>query len=39
MALKLEVRVPAEGGTELGAWLILPEGDGLRGNIFATATV
>jgi uncharacterized protein len=30
MALKLEVRVPAEGGIELGAWLFLPEGDGLH---------
>src|ERR1700723_1894580 len=30
MALKLEVRVPAEGGIELGAWLLLPEGDGLH---------
>jgi alpha-beta hydrolase superfamily lysophospholipase len=28
MALKLEVRVPAEGGIELGAWLFLPERDG-----------
>ena len=26
--LKLDVRVPAEGGIELGAWLFLPEGDG-----------
>ena len=24
---KLDVRVPAEGGIELGAWLFLPEGD------------
>src|SRR5580692_10742326 len=28
MALKLDVRVPAEGGIELGAWLFLPERDG-----------
>jgi uncharacterized protein len=28
MTLKLEVRVPAEGGIELGAWLFLPERDG-----------
>ena len=28
MALKLDVRVPAEGGVELGAWLFLPERDG-----------
>jgi uncharacterized protein len=27
---KLDVRVPAEGGIELGAWLFLPEGDGLH---------
>jgi len=26
--LKSDVRVPAEGGIELGAWLFLPEGDG-----------
>jgi len=26
--LKLDVRVPTEGGIELGAWLFLPEGDG-----------
>ena len=25
---KLDVRIPAEGGIELGAWLFLPEGDG-----------
>src|SRR5277367_2545460 len=30
MALKLDVTVPAEGGIELGAWLFLPEGDGIR---------
>src|SRR6202042_3994257 len=30
MPLKLEVRVPAEGGIELGVWLLLPEGDGLH---------
>src|ERR1700722_10314331 len=28
MALKLDVKVPAEGGIELGAWLFLPERDG-----------
>src|SRR5246127_1493097 len=28
MALKLDVRVPTEGGIELGAWLFLPERDG-----------
>ena len=28
MALKLDVRVLAEGGIELGAWLFLPERDG-----------
>jgi fermentation-respiration switch protein FrsA (DUF1100 family) len=28
--LKLDVRIPAEGGIELGAWLILPEGDSLH---------
>jgi uncharacterized protein len=28
MALKLDVRVPAEGGIELDAWLLLPERDG-----------
>jgi fermentation-respiration switch protein FrsA (DUF1100 family) len=28
MALKLDVRIPAEGGIELGAWLFLPERDG-----------
>ena len=26
MALKLDVKVPAEGGIELGAWLFLPKG-------------
>ena len=30
MVLKLDVMVPAEGGTELGAWLFLPKGDGTR---------
>jgi fermentation-respiration switch protein FrsA (DUF1100 family) len=30
MALKLDVRIPAEGGIELGAWLFLPERDGLH---------
>jgi uncharacterized protein len=28
VALKLDVRVPADGGIELGAWLFLPERDG-----------
>jgi fermentation-respiration switch protein FrsA (DUF1100 family) len=28
--LKLDVTIPAEGGIELGAWLFLPEGDGVR---------
>src|ERR1700729_4035399 len=28
MALKLDVKVPAEGGIEVGAWLFLPERDG-----------
>ena len=28
--LKLDVTIPAEGGIELGAWLFLPEGDGIR---------
>src|ERR1700726_1600163 len=28
--LKLEVTLPAEGGFELAAWLVLPKGDGLR---------
>jgi cephalosporin-C deacetylase-like acetyl esterase len=27
-SLKLDVRIPAEGGIELGAWLFLPEEDG-----------
>jgi uncharacterized protein len=30
MVSKLDVRVPAEGGIELGAWLFLPTGDGLH---------
>ena len=30
MVLKLNVKVPAEGGIELSAWLFLPEGDGIR---------
>ena len=30
MDLKLDVRVPAEGRIELGAWLFLPEGDGIH---------
>jgi fermentation-respiration switch protein FrsA (DUF1100 family) len=28
--LKLDVTIPAEGGIELGAWLFLPKGDGIR---------
>jgi fermentation-respiration switch protein FrsA (DUF1100 family) len=28
--LKLDVTIPAEGGIELGAWLCLPKGDGIR---------
>jgi len=28
--LKLDVPIPAEGGIELGAWLFLPKGDGIR---------
>src|ERR1700757_84383 len=28
--LKVDVTVPAEGGIELGAWLFLPDGDGLH---------
>jgi len=28
--LKLDVTIPAEGGIELGAWLFLREGDGIR---------
>jgi cephalosporin-C deacetylase-like acetyl esterase len=31
--LKLDVTIPAEGGIELGAWLFLPEGDGIRSAI------
>jgi fermentation-respiration switch protein FrsA (DUF1100 family) len=31
--LKLDVTIPAEGGIELGAWLFLPEGDGIRPGI------
>jgi uncharacterized protein len=27
---KIDVMVPAEGGIELGAWLFLPQGDGVR---------
>lgn len=27
---KLDVTIPAEGGIELGAWLFLPKGDGIR---------
>jgi hypothetical protein len=30
MALKLDVRVPVQGAVELGAWLFLPEEDGLH---------
>ena len=30
MVLKIDVKVPAEGGIELGAWLFLPKGDGIR---------
>src|SRR5277367_3055244 len=30
MVSKLDVRVPAEGGIELGAWLFLPKGDGVH---------
>src|SRR5271170_4835249 len=33
MALKLDVRIPAEGGIELGAWLFLPKRDGLHAAI------
>jgi hypothetical protein len=28
MISKLDVRLPADGGVELGAWLFLPEGSG-----------
>jgi dipeptidyl aminopeptidase/acylaminoacyl peptidase len=28
--LKIDVRVPAEGGIELGVWLFLPKGDGIH---------
>jgi uncharacterized protein len=28
--MKIDVKVPAEGGIELGAWLFLPKGDGIR---------
>jgi dienelactone hydrolase len=28
--LKIDVKVPAEGEIELGAWLFLPKGDGIR---------
>ena len=31
--LTLDVTIPAEGGIELGAWLFLPEGDGIRPGI------
>lgn len=30
MVLKIDVKVPAEGEIELGAWLFLPKGDGIR---------
>jgi fermentation-respiration switch protein FrsA (DUF1100 family) len=30
MVLRLDVKVPAEGGIELGAWLFLPKGAGIR---------
>lgn len=30
MFSKIDVMVPAEGGIELGAWLFLPQGDGVR---------
>ena len=30
MVSKIDVKVPAEGGIELGAWLFLPTGDGIR---------
>ena len=30
MVSRLDVRLPAEGGIELGAWLFLPEGTGTR---------
>jgi len=30
VVLKIDVKVPAEGGLELGAWLFLPKGDGIR---------
>ena len=30
MVSKLDVRLPAEGGIELGAWLFLPEGAAAR---------
>jgi uncharacterized protein len=28
--MKIDVKVPAEGGIELGAWLFLPKGEGIR---------
>src|SRR3984885_11513507 len=31
--LTFDVTIPAEGGIELGAWLFLPEGDGIRPGI------
>jgi uncharacterized protein len=30
VVLKIDVKVPGEGGLELGAWLFLPKGDGIR---------
>jgi len=30
VVLKIDVKVPAEGAIELGAWLFLPKGDGIR---------
>jgi hypothetical protein len=33
MVSKLDVKFPAEGGIELGAWLFLPEGSGARSAI------
>jgi fermentation-respiration switch protein FrsA (DUF1100 family) len=30
VVLKIDVKVPAEGEIELGAWLFLPKGDGIR---------
>jgi len=30
VVLKIDVKVPAEAEIELGAWLFLPKGDGIR---------